>query len=67
MSLLLHILVKGRTNDDIMYANYDSPADGLGKEGDQEALVSPVITTNGPACVKFAYYMFGADLGKLCK
>lgn len=50
-----------------MYGNYDSPADGLGKKGDQEALITPEITTSGPACVSFAYYMYGPDVGSLCK
>lgn len=49
---------------DFHYAYYDTPA--LGKAGDQEAFVSPLIETPAPACVEFVYYMYGADLGSFC-
>ena len=56
---------------DYAYAEYRAPTTAAGgrKEGDQEALVTPVIHTSGPACLSYVYYMFQDDAaqGSFCE
>ena len=55
-----------KRNKDIAFAEYEV-LDSTGAAGQQEAITTPIIKTNGPACVQFQTYMYGSDVGSFCK